>query len=196
MPPCTAWRVWGIGSLFSASARAVRSSISAGIPAIPGTRSCRAAVARSGGRRTARKEALSLIDSCYFTFIRRKPYVLLGVLDGQLEPLEGLSVARLPHFIRIDRVIEERLQLVRRPNVVEQRRGERLALLFQLLEKAHDAKVSDPLYLESFPPLTVYSALNSASIVAKRRSSLLSSKAVRMGSLLDRAIRDGEASAR
>ena len=44
--------------------------------------------------------------------------------------------------------------------------------------------------------ITKYSLLNSCSRTERRRSSQLSSKAVRMGSLLERAIRDGLANAR
>ena len=62
------------------------------------------------------------------------PYLLLSVLDGQLEPVERHLLA-----VRVGGaggvVVEQHLQLVRRPRVVQQRGRELLALVAQLLKK-------------------------------------------------------------
>ena len=60
-------------------------------------------------------------------------YLFLSVLDGELEPVEG-------HLLAVGVggaggvVVEQHLQLVRRPRVVQQRRRELLALVAQLLQ--------------------------------------------------------------
>ena len=62
-------------------------------------------------------------------------YLLLSVLDGQLEPVERhLLPVRVGGARGV--VVEQHLQLVRRPGVVQQRGRELLALVAQLLQKA------------------------------------------------------------
>ena len=62
-------------------------------------------------------------------------YLFLSVLDGELEPVEG-------HLLAVGVggaggvVVEQHLQLVRRPRVVQQRGRELLALVAQLLQMA------------------------------------------------------------
>ena len=61
-------------------------------------------------------------------------YLLLAVLDGQLEPVERhLLPVRVGGAGGV--VVEQHLQLVRRPRVVQQRGRELLALVAQLLKK-------------------------------------------------------------
>lgn len=124
--------------------------------------------------------------------VAKYSYLFLAQLDGELQSVQVHPVAVLEGRSR-GIVIQQHLQLVGAARVVQQRRGEVLALLPQLLVLALELVLH-----EAQPEVNVKEIDGSAGIVETThlRNSQESSKAVRMGSLEESAIKDGEAKAR